>query len=174
MSLENSFEFKIEKLDLSLFQEIESQSTELDKASFLACQLAVRNIKPEYNYLEIGSHIGGSLQPYLLDKRCSRIFSIDKRGHSQPDERGGEYVYINNSTQRMLDNLEKVGPIDKITTIDGSTDEIQPSKIDAPIDLCFIDGEHTDTAVVRDFKFCLETLGGGGRGNPLPRFPDNI
>ncbi len=162
MSLNNNFENAISGLDLSLFEQIESQSTDGDKSSFLACQLATRELRPQYNYLEIGSHIGGSIQPYLLDERCARIFSIDKRGDRQPDERGGNYIYLNNSTARMLDNLAKVASTEKITTIDGSTSDIELSRIDVPIDLCFIDGEHTDNAVFADFKFCLETLNDSG------------
>ena len=162
MSSHNDFETAIANLDLSLFEQIESQSTDSDRASLLACQLAVRELRPKYNYLEIGSYIGGSIQPYLLDDRCERIFSIDKRPHSQPDERGIDYVYEHNSTERMLDNLAKVAPIDKITTIDGSSSDIEPSKIDSPVDLAFIDGEHTDRAVVADFEFCLKTLESSG------------
>jgi hypothetical protein len=62
----------------------------------------------------------------------------------------------------MLENLAKVGTTEKITTIDGSTSDITSSAVDAPIDLCFIDGEHTDNAVVTDFNFCLETLNKDG------------
>src|SRR4029079_6423764 len=108
MSSHNDFETAIANLDLSLFEQIESQSTDSDRASLLACQLAVRELRPKYNYLEIGSYIGGSIQPYLLAVRCERIFSIDKRPHSRPDERGIDYVYEHNSTERMLQNLAKV------------------------------------------------------------------
>lgn len=157
-----NFENAIANLDLSLFEKIESQSTDADKSSLLACQLALRELRPKYNYLEIGSYIGGSIQPYLLDERCERIFSIDKRPHSQPDERGIDYVYQDNSTARMLDNLAKVASTDKITTIDGSSGDIDLSLIDSPIDLGFVDGEHTDRAVVSDFEFCLKTLTDSG------------
>jgi len=124
--------------------------------------LATRELVPGYNYLEIGSYLGGSIQPYLLDERCKRIFSIDKRPERQPDERGVDYIYQDNSTARMMDNLAKVAATDKVTTIDGSSSDIEPAKIDVPVDLCFIDGEHTDNAVIADFKFCLETLNESG------------
>jgi hypothetical protein len=151
----NDFETAIAALDLSLFKKIESQSTDEDKRSFLAIQRSVRELRPSYVYLEIGSYLGGSIQPFLLDERCRRIFSIDKRPSEQPDERGTTYKYSNNSTSRMLENLSTVSPTDKITTIEGSTAEIDPSMIDEKADLCFIDGEHTDAAVLSDFKFCL-------------------
>jgi predicted O-methyltransferase YrrM len=156
------FEDAIEALDLKLFEKIESQSTDEDKRSLLACQLATRELKQSYNYLEIGSYLGGSIQPYLLDDRCSRIFSIDKRPESQPDARGVDYTYLNNSTARMLENLSGVSETDKIATIDGSTTNIDPSVVDEKIDLCFIDGEHTDNAVVQDFRFCLQVLAENG------------
>lgn len=156
------FETSIAELDLSLFEKIESQSTDDDKRSLLALQLATRELRPAYNYLEIGSYLGGSIQPHLLDTRCGRIFSIDKRPEKQPDARGVDYTYLNNSTARMLQNLAHVASTEKITAIDGSTREIDPSQIKTKIDLCFIDGEHTDETVFSDFKFCLQVLAESG------------
>jgi hypothetical protein len=154
----HEFETAIDSLDLKLFQAIPSQSSDEDKQSLLAVQLAVRELCPDYNYLEVGSYIGGSIQSHLLDDSCARIISIDKRPDSQPDERGVDFLYNNNSTKRMLDNLSALGPLDKITTIDRGTDDIDPSEIAVPVDLCFVDGEHTDRAVFADFKFCLKVL----------------
>ena len=157
------FDNAITELDLRLFQTIESQSTDLDKQSLLACELAVREIAPNYNYLEIGSHLGGSIQPHLLDPRCRQIYSIDKRPPSQPDARGFDFVYENNSTRRMMELLSKVAEnTEKITTIDGDTKTISPDSIRDRIQLCFVDGEHTDKAVVTDFNFCLRVLDEGG------------
>lgn len=155
-----NFETLLSNLDLKLFEKINSQSTEQDKKSLLACQLAVRHLQPNYNYLEIGSYLGGSIQPHLLDDQCAKIYSIDKRPEQQPDERGIDFVYQNNSTERMLEHLRKVAPekLEKINTIDGDTGEIDPAEIKEDIQLCFIDGEHTDKAAVRDFKFCLDIL----------------
>ncbi len=156
-------ETAINELDLRLFEKIPSQSTDQDKQSLLACQLAVRELAGEYNYLEIGSYLGGSIQPHLLDPKCRRIYSIDKRPHSQPDERGIEYVYENNSTARMMEKLSGVSEsLDKITTIDGDSKSIEPSRIEDKIQFCFIDGEHTDEAVVADFEFCLKVLDTNG------------
>ena len=60
----------------------------------------------------------------------------------------------------MLDNLRKIDAdaVSKITTIDGGTDEIKPEQIDEPVQLCLIDGEHTDHAMKRDFEFCCKVL----------------
>ena len=160
----SNFERAIADLDLNLFSKIDSQSTEHDKQSFLAIQLAVRKLKPGYKYLEIGSYLGGSIQPHLLDDGCARIYSIDKRPEKQPDARGFDYTYLNNSTERMLEKLRTVAPdkMDKLVTIDGDSRSIDPVEIPDKVDLCFIDGEHTDEAVFSDFKFCLNVLNENG------------
>ncbi len=158
----SDFDQRIAALDTGLFEKITSQSTDTDKQTLLACQLAVRELKSSFSYLEIGSYLGGSIQPYILDVKCARVYSIDKRPETQPDARGYDWVYQNNSTQRMLELLKEVGPTDKVTTIDGDTIEIKPTQVDEKIDLCFIDGEHTDEAVLRDFRFCLDVLAENG------------
>ncbi len=158
----SNFEQAISNLDIKIFEKIKSQSSENDKQSLLACQLAVREIVPNFNYLEIGSYLGGSIQPYLQDAKCARVYSIDKRPLNQPDSRGVDYTYLNNSTARMLELLSEVAPTDKIKTIDGDTREISPSEVSEKIQLCLIDGEHTDEAVFSDFKFCLEVLDENG------------
>jgi predicted O-methyltransferase YrrM len=160
----SSFEQAIAGLDLKLFEKIPSQSTDQDKQTFLAIQLAVRNLRPGYKYLEIGSYLGGSIQPHLLDERCERIYSLDKRPPQQPDARGFDYRYLNNSTERMVSMLTEVAPdkMAKLHTIDGDSRSISPTQVEDKIDLCFIDGEHTDEAVVADFKFCLEVLNENG------------
>ena len=158
-----NFETAIEELDLTLFEKITSQSTDHDKRSLLALQLAVRELVPGYNYLEIGSYLGGSIQPHLLDPKCRRIYSIDKRPASQADARGFDWEYRNNSTGRMMKMLSDVSAdTSKISTLDGDTRTIKNSAVDDKIQLCFIDGEHTDEAVAADFRFCLDTLDANG------------
>jgi hypothetical protein len=160
----SSFEEAIAGLDLTLFEKIDSQSTEADKRSLLAIQRAVRGLRSGYRYLEIGSYLGGSIQPHLLDDKCSAIVSLDKRPVQQPDARGFDYTYLNNSTDRMLEMLKGVDPerIQKISTIDGDSSTVDPKQLSGEMDLCFIDGEHTDRAVLSDFKFCLAALGHDG------------
>jgi hypothetical protein len=158
----NDFEQAISNLDVRIFEKIKSQLSDNDKQSLLACHLAARELAGNYNYLEVGSYLGGSIQPHLLDEKCVKIYSIDKRPLHQPDNRGVDYTYLNNSTRRMLDLLAEVAPVDKIRTIDGDTREISPSQIEEKMQLCFIDGEHTDEAVLSDFKFCLEVLDASG------------
>jgi hypothetical protein len=151
------FERRIEGLDLSLFAAIDSQSDDGDKRSWLALQRTARRSNESYTYLEIGSFRGGSLQPYVLDPRCRKIFSIDLRPAEQPDDRGQQFHYENNSTDRMLANLRAVDPdqVSKIVCFDSDAREIDPARLTDRPDLCFIDGEHTKRAVLSDFNFCL-------------------
>ncbi len=146
---------RIESLDVSLFDAVASQSVDGDRRAWLAVQRSIRQ-RSEYVYLEIGSHLGGSIQQHLVDPRCRTIISIDKRPLSQPDDRGRQYVYEGNSSERMLENLRRLSPnqLDKITCFDADARDIDSSCIPAA-DFCFIDGEHTYYAVLSDFAFCL-------------------
>ena len=73
------FEDRIRRLDLSLFEQIESESSERDQLSWLAIQRIIRTRVKGYTYLEIGSHLGGSIQQHFLDPACRSIYSIDPR-----------------------------------------------------------------------------------------------
>jgi hypothetical protein len=158
------FNDRIARLDLSLFDQIESQTSTLDRRSLLACQLAIRTLKSSYVYLEIGSHLGGSLVPHLLDERCEHIFSIDKRPRRPPDARGRPYEYADNSTSRMLENLKRVSPsaLHKVTCLDDDAANIDPATITPKPQICFIDGEHTDSACVSDSRFCSMVMDHNG------------
>jgi len=158
-------EYKIATADVSLFDEIPSQTNAGDRLCLLRIQRELRE-QGDYVYLEIGSHLGGTIQPHYADSRCRRIYSIDKRPLSQPDERGERYVYPGNSTQTMRDNLKRAFPeadASKLITFDADAGEIDPSRIADVPDFCFIDGEHTDKALISDFSFCLSV----SRGNAL-------
>jgi hypothetical protein len=150
-------EERIEALDVSLFDAAPSQTYPEDRKSLLLVQRCLRR-HGSYTYLEIGSHLGGTLQSHLVDSRCERIYSIDKRPVEQADEYSGACYYPGNSTRRMLDGLQAAypnSPIQKIETFDTDARAIDPGAISVKPDFCFIDGEHTDTAVVSDFNFCL-------------------
>ncbi len=157
-----TFEDRLNSLDTSLLEKIPSQTTEDDRRSLLAIQCALRERSPGYRYLEIGSHLGGSLQSHLLDDDCAAIYSIDKRPLVQPDERGVRYGYPENSTRRMMELLSEVAPTEKIVTIDGDTKTLDPGVIEEKVQLCFIDGEHTDAATICDFDFCLDVIDSSG------------
>src|SRR5512140_1248307 len=100
------FESLLAGLDLKLFEKIHSQTSQNDKRSLLAVQQATREIVPAFTYLEIGSYQGGSLQPYVLDDCCSKVFSIDLRPTVSADDRGHTQIYQNNTTAQMIANLE--------------------------------------------------------------------
>jgi Methyltransferase domain len=152
----NVFAERLSQLDLGLFAAIRSQSNEGDKRSWLAIQLAVRNVKRRFVYLEIGSYLGGSIQPYLVDPNCTTIYSIDKRPIAVPDDRGVPCNYENSTTARMIDNLRAIDPLQamKIICFEAGVEAVpRAAVVDRP-DVCFIDGEHTQQAVLRDFEFC--------------------
>ncbi|MEP6914025.1 MAG: class I SAM-dependent methyltransferase [Acidobacteriota bacterium] len=157
MTIDDSLGRRLRDLDLSLFAGIPSQSLSGDRRSWLAVQRSVRS-SAGYVYLEIGSHLGGSVQQHLVDPWCRRIISIDKRPLSQPDDRGEACPYEGNSTARMMDNLRAIAPdqLPKVTCHDSDARDVNPEAIgsDRP-DFCFIDGEHTHAAVLSDFEFCL-------------------
>ncbi len=149
---------RIDQLDLTLFQTIEGQSSEGDRRSFLALQSACRQWKRGgFTVLEIGSFEGGSLQGYVADPSCERIVSVDPRPPSVPDERGSQWDYSQVTAEQMLTRLAAVPGADvgKVQAITASTETLSADDLDVRPDLCFIDGEHTDEAVLRDARFCL-------------------
>jgi hypothetical protein len=152
-------EDRIAQLDVTLFDHVaEAQSEPGDRRALLALHDGVA-ARGSFSYLEIGSYMGGSLQAAVADPRCTRIVSIDPRPQHPPDVRGGSHEYPDNSTARMLDLLAQVpgADVSKIEPIEASSEDLDPTRIEAP-DLCFIDGEHTNEAVVRDAHFCSEAL----------------
>lgn len=148
---------ELSRLDIRLFRHIPSQTTDNDKRSLLALHLACRTLFPSFTYLEIGSHLGGSLQSFAIDSACAKIISIDPRPKIMPDARGCVVNYPENSTRRMLELLAGIPGADtaKIQTFEAGTETLQPAAIGARPEFCFIDGEHTDEATLRDARFCL-------------------
>lgn len=141
-------------LDLSQFQWIESQTSESDRCALLSIREAICSLRPSYRYFEIGSHLGGSIQPHVVDVRCTGIFSIDPRPAEQPDERWREtYKYEGNSTERMLEGLRKIpgSDIGKVRCFDCASWDLPTGAIEGEVHFAFIDGEHTNAAVLRDY-----------------------
>jgi hypothetical protein len=161
--LETSFDESLRSLDTGLFAHVQSQTGDEDRLSLLALHNACRESYGEFAYLEIGSHLGGSLQVLIVDDRCLSITSIDSRPERQPDVRGA-FDYPGNSTARMLGRLEAVPGADlaKLHTIDATTADLAPADLPARSQLCLIDGEHTVEAALRDARFCREATGGNG------------
>jgi hypothetical protein len=160
----NTIDQRIASCDLTLFDHIPSQTSEADRRALLALHGACRDRLGDFVYLEIGSHLGGSLQPYVLDPRCKTIISIDSRPETTPDERPSAMRYPGSTTERMMGNLAGIPDADtsKVHTIQAGTAALTKSDIPAVPDLCFIDAEHTDEAALRDARFCLGLLDGNG------------
>jgi hypothetical protein len=148
-----AFDQCMASLDVSIFQ-IESQTSIDDRRSLMAIQNAIRDWRKEYVYLECGSHIGGSLLPHVLDPRCRILYSVDKRPLFQPDERGVNFEYPHNSSQRMVATLGRhvtATYLAKLRTFDMDASELTAREIHERPDLVLIDAEHTNAAVFRDF-----------------------
>jgi hypothetical protein len=158
------FDERLAAIDTSLFSHVQTQTTERDRIALLVLENACREVHGEFAYLEIGSHLGGSLQVLVADPLCVAITSIDARPERQPDDRDDVVEYPGNSTKRMLDLLAQVPGADlsKLHTIDAGTDTLSPTDVPVRPQLCFVDGEHTRAAALRDARFCRDVLAGAG------------
>jgi hypothetical protein len=155
---------RIDQLDISLFDEIRAQLEPDDRRSLLALHASCRAAFGTFSYLEIGSHLGGSLQTFIRDPACISIVSIDPRPRRQPDASGVTFTYEENSTTRMLDGLARIpgAEMDKLHTIELGTEELSPDGLPSRPQLAFIDGEHTYRATLRDARFCAAAMDGEG------------
>jgi hypothetical protein len=157
---------QIDSLNVAIFEAIPSQTSTADKRSLLAIHRTTGQKHKEFSYLEIGSHLGGSIQPYLLDDRCIKVYSIDPRPREQPDDRSPGCVahYDGNSSERMIFLLKSIGDgdIDKIECIESDASEVDPARILNAPEILLIDGEHTKRAVLSDFRFCAKVASQSG------------
>ena len=150
----------IEAVDATAFV-IESQISHNDKLSFLRLQRLIRSRLDSYVYIEVGSHLGGTLAPHLADPRCRMATSIDPRPLELPDARGCSFVYNGNSTARMVEGLKSVLPehcLAKLRTFDLDAAEVCHAEIKARPDLVMIDGEHTIVAAFSDVMSLLPVV----------------
>ena len=128
---------------------ISSQTSDTDKLILLKIIIFLKRIKKKFNYLEIGSFLGGSLTPFLMETSCKSIVSVDKRNQKQDDERNEEWSYKNIYEKDMINGLKKHGlNTSKLKTFNG---DIKNFKTNKKFDLSFIDGIHTDTNTFSDF-----------------------
>lgn len=143
----------LSNLDTSVFT-VQAALSPGDRQSFLRIQRLIAQRIGGYDYLEIGSELGGSLVPHLLDPGCKTAVSIDLRPLSQPDERGTVFYYPDNTTARMKETIAAsigAAPLQKLVTFDSDASGVSPQSLPAKVDLAMIDGEHTDTACFADF-----------------------
>jgi hypothetical protein len=155
---------QIDALDTGLFSLLEASMGGWDRRALLALHAAAADVLGSFSYLEIGSYLGASLQALMRDARCQNVISIDPRPDRTPDDRGISVVYEDNTTTHMRELLVKIPDVDigKLTTIEATTEVLRPADLPVRPDYCFIDGEHTHDAVVRDARFCAEAIGGAG------------
>lgn len=154
----------IDALDVELFRFVQIQATASDARSLLGLHAAVAAGRETFAYLEIGSYRGGSLQVLIRDPRCHCLMSIDPRTDETPDETRGAYTYEDNTTARMVELLAAIPDADmsKLRTFDTTTAAMKVEDLPCRPDCCFIDGEHSDEAVLCDARFCLEAIDGAG------------
>ena len=147
-----------ESRSAAIFAAIDSETSAEDRNSLIAVRDAIRRSLGEYTYLEIGSHLGGTLQAYVLDEACVRLWSIDKRSAVQPDERGTDWADPDNSTARMMALLSALDPtvVARLQTFDCDASRVDHKLISPAPRLLFVDGEHTDAGVRSDAEFCLK------------------
>jgi hypothetical protein len=161
---EFSFERAVRSLDDRLFGYVPTETSHPDRLSLLALYNAVHDAYGDFAYLEIGSHLGGSLQVLLADPRCTAITSIDPRPEFVPDSERDPIPYPENSTERMLKYLDFVpgGDLTKLRTLEASTEDLTADDVVGDPRLCFVDGEHTVEAAIRDGRFCRAAIGDQG------------
>jgi len=123
---------------------------DVDQATLLKLRQIVQAIEPCV-YLEVGSELGRSLQPALLDPKCVAVHSVDLRPASTPDERGRTWEYGVTAAQ-MIAELSKTVPLDqlvKLHTYDMDT-AMFAARHNVHPNLVFLDAEHTNAAVFQD------------------------
>jgi hypothetical protein len=156
----DDFELKLSELDTSVFT-VDTSTSQDDRRSLLRIQGLARSLSPRYFYLEIGSYLGGSLVPHLLDPKCRGVVAVDRRPLQTRDERAKHFSFRGVTTERMLEGLRphvNQELLARLKTFDSDMSEVPISDIGAEVDLAFIDGEHTVVATFRDFTNILPML----------------
>jgi len=150
---------ELSSVDISCFK-ICSQTSPDDKIALELIRHFCAEQVPGYNYLELGSYLGGSLLPHLISPSCSKILSVDRRVSSQPDERRASgYSYLGITTKDLINTLSQHTSdstcLKKLSTHDGVVQDLDPPSINqiypGGFQLSFIDAEHTNEAVFSDF-----------------------
>jgi hypothetical protein len=154
------FAARLAQGDLGLFGHVRAQLGRRDRRSLLALEAALGRVSGgSFVHLEIGSYLGGSLQAVIADPACRVVVSIDPHIDSAPDDRGRPSRYSEVTTEAMRANLARVPGADlaKLVCLESSTLQLDPNAVERP-DLCFVDGEHTAAAALRDARFCRRAL----------------
>lgn len=141
---------------LKKFFPISSQTSNEDKLVLLKIITFLKNKKKKgFYYLEIGSFLGGSLTPFLMEDKCKLVMSIDKRNQNLDDERNEKWNYQSVSENDMFNKIKNFKlSTKKLRTFNG---DISNFKSRNKFDLVFIDGIHTDKNTFSDF-ICAHKL----------------
>lgn len=114
-----------------------------------------------YRYFEIGSYLGKSLQPHVMDDDCFSALSIDLRPGRTPDEQGALDQYQHVTTRHMLDGRRQYASdsqMQKLSTRETTSASLCSDPPADRFDLAFIDGEHTIAAAFADFLSVLTVM----------------
>jgi hypothetical protein len=145
---------QIRRGDTSIFTILTALS-DADRTTFMELQNLVGGLYPGYCYLEVGSDLGGSLIAPLMDSRCGSLVSVDLRPANQPDERGRTFDFPDNTTSRMLEVLANAGvserALARLRCFDSDLEQLPFWRVGQKAHLAFIDAEHTNQAVFRDW-----------------------
>ena len=146
----------MKKKEIEKFFPIPSQTSLVDKFVILKINKLMNLKTKNFIYLEIGSYLGGSLTPFLLNNNCKRVISIDKRNQIIDDERNEKWSYRKINEKLMIKNLkEKKLDTSKLKSFNG---DISDYKSKEKHDLAFIDGIHTDKNTFSDFLYTLDKV----------------
>jgi hypothetical protein len=153
---------RVDKLDLSLFDYIRAGGTSSEDVRSLLALHAAFAARGDFDYLEIGSHRGRTMQAFVADPRCQKIVSIGRRDAVTADVESDPTECLGNTTAAMLESLANVpgADLDKLIAIDAGTEDLSRTEVSA--DLCFIHAERTDSAALRDARFCRLAIRGRG------------
>ena len=83
----------MKRKEIEKFFPIPSQTSLDDKTAILKINKLMNSKIKNFIYLEIGSYLGGSLTPFLINENCKRVISIDKRNQILDDERSEKWSY---------------------------------------------------------------------------------
>ena len=146
--------------DLAYLFPLPSQTSPQDRLWLAKLFEYVRGRHEKYRHVEVGSYLGGTLTPALLDERCVHVLSIDLRPKIQPDCAAHPTITGRSARRRCWSGCG-AGTLDlgKLKTFDGGAGgcDFQNQKYQ----MAFIDAEHTDEAVFSDFLAVYDHLAGG-------------
>jgi hypothetical protein len=109
--------------------------------------------------VEFGSYLGRSTRA-LADNTSGRVWAVDPWNGDYPTEDGSSLEYLNTFVMpQFIHNLEDHVKSGKVTPVRGFSTSF---KLDEPVDMVFIDGDHTYKTLKKDINVALNLLRKGG------------